>query len=85
MLYLVPLLQGTEVIVITIRSLSVDSLGTTHIVWDIYSRPAEYLSKLVTRTLTATLLHYGPRREDTMSHRGGRYIKSVEPDKRTFL
>ena len=29
-LYLVPLLQGTEVIFITYRSLSVDSLGTTH-------------------------------------------------------
>lgn len=31
-LCLVPLLQGTEVIDITFRSLSADSLGTTHIV-----------------------------------------------------
>jgi len=30
----------------TLRSLLVDSLGTTHIVWDIYTRPAKQPSDL---------------------------------------
>ena len=45
-LYLVPLLQGTEVIFIKFRSLSVDSLGTTHIVWDMYTRPTRAATEL---------------------------------------
>lgn len=40
-LYLVPVLQGSEVIVITICCLSVNSLGTTHTAWDMQLHPAD--------------------------------------------
>ena len=68
--YVLYLLQGTEVIVIiTFRSLSVNSLGTTHLVWGMYSCPAE--QPLNQSQTVCPLVRHRPSKKDRMTHGRG--------------
>ena len=78
-LYLVPLLQETDVIFITFRSLSVDSLGTTHILWDMYTRPAEQPPNQ--SQTSNTLVHRRPSRKDRVRHWRGCHVQTIKPNK----